>query len=84
MTLVKRSLTLHGHRTSLALEPEFWEVIEEMAEDAGLTVPALVVRIDDARGHDQVEMPASLSSALRVAALAYCRKPAFSDDSSAP
>lgn len=84
MTLLKRSLTLHGHRTSLALEPEFWELIEEMAEDAGLTVPALVARIDDARSHDQVEMPASLSSALRVAALAYCRRPAFPDDSNAP
>ena len=30
--LAKRSLTLHGHRTSLALEPEFWEVLEEMAQ----------------------------------------------------
>ncbi|WP_306030487.1 ribbon-helix-helix domain-containing protein [Stappia sp. MMSF_3263] len=84
MTLVKRSLTLHGHRTSLALEPEFWEVIEEMAENEGLTVPALVARIDDARGHDQVGMPASLSSALRVAALVHCRKPAFPGSSDTP
>jgi predicted DNA-binding ribbon-helix-helix protein len=84
VTLLKRSLTLHGHRTSLALEPEFWDVIEEMAEDAGLTLPALVARIDDARGHDQVEMPASLSSALRVAALLHCRKPAVPGSSDAP
>jgi predicted DNA-binding ribbon-helix-helix protein len=73
VTLVKRSLTLHGHRTSLALEPEFWEVIEEMAERAELSLPALVARIDDARSLEPGDEPPSLSSALRVAALVHCR-----------
>ncbi|WP_249693921.1 ribbon-helix-helix domain-containing protein [Stappia sp. WLB 29] len=73
--LAKRSLTLHGHRTSLALEPEFWEVLEEMAESEDVSLPALVARIDDAREMeaDGGDLPSSLSSALRVAALAHCR-----------
>ncbi|WP_186386229.1 MULTISPECIES: ribbon-helix-helix domain-containing protein [unclassified Stappia] len=74
--LAKRSLTLHGHRTSLALEPEFWEVLEEMAEAGNISLPALVARIDDAREIETVgggDLPSSLSSALRVAALAHCR-----------
>ncbi|SOB89288.1 ribbon-helix-helix domain-containing protein [Stappia indica] len=74
--LAKRSLTLHGHRTSLALEPEFWDVLEEMAEAENVSLPALVARIDDAREMEadgSGDLPSSLSSALRVAALAHCR-----------
>jgi len=73
MTLVKRSLTLHGHRTSLALEPDFWAALEAMAADEAVSLPALVARIDDARHVDPAQTPPALSSALRVAALAYYR-----------
>jgi predicted DNA-binding ribbon-helix-helix protein len=64
-SLRKRSLQLAGHRTSIALEPEFWAVLEEMATVRGASLAALVLRIDAERG----ERP--LASACRVAALAW-------------
>ena len=75
MPLFKRSLTLHGHRTSLALEPEFWDVLEELARARGLSLPALVAEIDDAREIDAAGTAEdSLSSCLRVAALNHSRQ----------
>lgn len=69
--LEKRSVSLSGHRTSLALEPEFWAVLEEMAIERDLSLAALVGEID--AGRDD----ANLASALRVAALRWSRnKPA--------
>lgn len=71
--LVKRSLTLHGHRTSLALEPEFWDALDAMAARDGVSLPTLVAGIDDARHMDPVSDAPALSSALRVAALGFYR-----------
>ena len=61
--LRKRSVNLHGHATSLALEPEFWAVLDAAARDGGFSVSGLIASIDDARG----ERP--LASACRVFAL---------------
>jgi len=61
--LAKRSLTLEGHRTSLALEPAFWAVLQTEAATRGLSLPGLIARIDASRG----ERP--LASACRLAAL---------------
>jgi predicted DNA-binding ribbon-helix-helix protein len=66
--LRKRSLQLAGHRTSIALEPEFWAVLEEMARAKQSSLAALVLRIDAQRG----ERP--LASACRVAALAFAQE----------
>ena len=66
--LKKRSLSLAGHATSLALEPEFWAVLEAMAADEGLSLPELIGRIDEDRG------PSLLASACRVRALAWTQK----------
>lgn len=63
--LRKRSLSLAGHRTSLALEPEFWRVLEAMAAARGRSVAAVVAEIDLARG------ARPLASACRLAALAH-------------
>ena len=63
--LRKRSLLIAGHATSIALEPEFWLVLDEIASVEGLSLAALVGRIDAGRG----ERP--LASAARVAALAH-------------
>jgi predicted DNA-binding ribbon-helix-helix protein len=63
--LAKRSLSLAGHRTSLALEPEFWRVLEAMAAARSLSLAGLVAQVDGARG----ERP--LASACRLAALAH-------------
>jgi predicted DNA-binding ribbon-helix-helix protein len=61
--LKKRSFSIAGHRTSIALEPEFWNVLEAQARAERLTLVGLVSRIDTSRG----ERP--LASALRVYAL---------------
>jgi predicted DNA-binding ribbon-helix-helix protein len=61
--LQKRSLTLEGHRTSVALEAEFWAALERLAEVRGLSLSRLVAQVDTSRG----ERP--LASALRVYAL---------------
>lgn len=63
MNLKKRSFSLSGHRTSVALEPEFWAVIEASAQRDGKTLAALVAQIDASRG------PRPLASALRLYAL---------------
>lgn len=67
MTLRKRSFSLSGHRTSVALEAEFWAVLDGEAARAGSSLAALVARIDAARA----ERP--LASALRLHALAVAK-----------
>ena len=62
--LAKRSLTLAGHRTSVALEPEFWAAVEALAIRRGLALAALVTEVDAARPPGQ-----PLASALRLAVL---------------
>jgi predicted DNA-binding ribbon-helix-helix protein len=62
--LKKRSFAIARHRTSVALEEEFWRVLELEARRAGLSMSALVAQIDSARGSR------SLASALRLRALA--------------
>ena len=61
----KRSLTIAGHRTSLALEPEFWLGLESLAESRHVPLATLIREIDEAR-----EAP-NLSSAVRVAVLRW-------------
>src|SRR3978361_745321 len=64
-SLRKRSVQLSGHATSIALEPEFWAVLEQMAAADSLSLAALIGRIDHARAG---RAPAS---ACRVAALGF-------------
>jgi predicted DNA-binding ribbon-helix-helix protein len=63
--LIKRSVNLSGHATSLALEPEFWAVLDAIARARTLSLAGLIGEIDEARA----ERP--LASACRVTALAY-------------
>lgn len=65
--LKKRSILLSGHATSMALEPEFWAVLEDMARKQGLTLANLIGELDEGRG----ERP--LASACRVAALNFAQ-----------
>jgi predicted DNA-binding ribbon-helix-helix protein len=62
--LQKRSLSLSGHRTSVALEAEFWGALEQHAAAQGITLSALIERIDTNRDPQR-----PLASALRVHAL---------------
>jgi predicted DNA-binding ribbon-helix-helix protein len=59
--LEKRSLSLSGHRTSIALEPEFWAALEAIARADNLSMAALIGRVDSGRTPEQ-----PLASALRV------------------
>ena len=65
--LRKRSVSLSGHATSVALEPEFWSLIEDEATERDLPLAALLIEIDQTRGRR------SLASACRLRALARAR-----------
>ena len=58
--VIKHSIVIAGHRTSISLEDAFWNALKEIANDEDLSLATLVAQIDAARGS------ANLSSALRV------------------
>ena len=60
----KRSLSLHGHRTSLALEPEFWDETEKAVTESGLSFAAFITQLDDQRITERARQ--NLASYLRV------------------
>lgn len=60
----KHSLTLHGHRTSVSLEPEFWDAFRALARRRGMGLNALASEIDAERG------ARGLASAIRLEVLA--------------
>ena len=64
MRLIKHSFSLAGHRTSVALEPEFWDVLTEIAEARGTVLSSLIADLDAERQPDQ-----PLASRLRIFAL---------------
>jgi predicted DNA-binding ribbon-helix-helix protein len=65
---VKRSFSIKGHRTSISLEAPFWEALKDAAAREGVSLAALVARIDGDRGG------AGLSSAVRLWVLDYVRR----------
>ena len=65
---VKRSLTLKGHRTSVSLEPAFWDAFREIAAAEGKALNALAAEIDAARSADT-----GLATAIRLYVLAWHR-----------
>lgn len=65
---VKRSLTLHGHRTSVSLETPFWEALQEIAAERKISLAKLAAEIDDTRGTG-----AGLATALRIFILEHYR-----------
>lgn len=60
----KHSLTLEGHRTSISLEPIFWDLLVQEANDQGIPLNQLIATLDQDR-LDDPDMP-NLSSFLRV------------------
>ncbi len=65
--IVKRSVLIAGHRTSVSLEEPFWQALREIAALRGSSLNALVAAVDEAR------KDANLSSALRLLVLAHYR-----------
>lgn len=68
--LTKRSFSLAGHRTSVALEREFWEALMAIAGDRSQALSSLVTSVDAGRVPGQ-----TLASALRVLALKHYSVP---------
>ncbi len=61
---IKRSVEIAGHKTSISLEPLFWELLKDAAARESLPINALVARIDVLRM--EAETPPGLASALRL------------------
>ena len=72
-TVVKRSVVVAGHKTSVSLEDAFWESLRDIAKARRVTLSELVGGIDTAREHG------NLSSALRLFVLSQYQKRAASD-----
>lgn len=66
--IVKRSLTISGHRTSISLEDAFWRRLKALAAAQGQSVSGLIAQIDASREG------ANLSSAIRVFVLEHLRQ----------
>jgi predicted DNA-binding ribbon-helix-helix protein len=64
----KHSLTLRGHRTSVTLEPAFWQAFREIAAEKDIAINVLAAQIDASREPD-----VGLASAIRVYVLHYFR-----------
>jgi len=60
----KRSVSLHGHKTSVSLEKAFWVVLEEVAHSQNISLSQLIKSIDETRR-------GNLASALRLYALQH-------------
>lgn len=65
--VVKRSIVIAGHKTSVSLEDEFWDALKEIAGRRNVTLSDLVASIDASRSQG------NLSSAIRLFVLDYFR-----------
>ena len=62
--LIKKSITLKKHRTSLSLETEFWQALYKIAENEKSSIQSLISEID-------INRKSSLASSTRVFILQY-------------
>ena len=69
--IVKRSIVIAGHKTSVSLEDAFWAALKEIAEPCHTTLSQLVAAIDRER------QQGNLSSAIRLFVLAFYRNQLF-------
>jgi predicted DNA-binding ribbon-helix-helix protein len=67
-SVIKRSIVVAGHKTSVSLEDAFWRGLKEIAGGRNVTLSDLVAAIDAARQHG------NLSSAIRLFVLDFYRK----------
>jgi predicted DNA-binding ribbon-helix-helix protein len=69
--MLKKTIRLHNHNTSLLLEVEFWEAMDAMAQSLTMTRSQLIERIDSKRTQT------NLASAIRICILTYYQKQIF-------
>ena len=65
--VLKRSIIIAGHKTSISIEDEFWNSLNEIAGERGMSLAAMIGAIDGGRKH------ANLSSAIRLFVLGFYR-----------
>jgi predicted DNA-binding ribbon-helix-helix protein len=70
--MVKRSVRIAGHPTSVSLEAPFWQALREIAARRQLSINALLAEID-------AERSGNLSSAVRLFVLESCRRGELAD-----
>jgi predicted DNA-binding ribbon-helix-helix protein len=66
-TVIKHSVVIRTHKTSVSLEDAFWKALKEIASDHHLTASDVIAEIDANRRH------ANLSSAIRLFVLGFYR-----------
>ncbi|MET0276873.1 MAG: ribbon-helix-helix domain-containing protein [Pseudorhodoplanes sp.] len=74
--VVKRSIVIAGHKTSVSLEDAFWKGLKEIADLRNVTLSDLVASIDTQRRHG------NLSSAIRLFVLDFYRSTSSADNGS--
>ena len=62
MSLLKKSFTIGNHRTSISLEPEFWDALKIKAKEHDVSLSKLVLKIDNEKPKDYN----NLASYIRV------------------
>ena len=62
MSLLKKSFTIGNHRTSISLEPEFWDALEIIANEQNVSLSKLVLKIDNEKPKDYI----NLASYIRI------------------
>ena len=75
--IVKRSVVIEGHKTSVSLEDQFWSGLKEIAHARQMTVAKLISKIEEARH-------GNLSSAIRLFVLDQVRINGMSHSSGGP
>jgi predicted DNA-binding ribbon-helix-helix protein len=65
--IIKRSIKVSGHRTSITLEDEFWSGLKQIAQAQGASLTQTVTEIDTTR------QQGNLSSAIRLFVLGHIR-----------
>ena len=66
--VIKRSVAIAGHRTSVSLEAPFWEALKDVAQARGMSVQSLIGELDAGRGSH------NLSSAIRIFVLEQVKR----------
>ena len=62
MSLQKKSFTIGNHRTSISLEPEFWDALKMIAKEQNVSLSKLVLKIDNEKPKDYI----NLASYVRI------------------
>lgn len=72
--VIKRSVAIAGHRTSVSLEAPFWEALKDVAQARGMSVQSLIGELDAGRGSH------NLSSAIRIFVLEEVKRTMRADN----